>query len=476
MTFTSLEFIFLFLPLCTAGYYIFGKKHGGLFLSIASLIFYAAGEPKRIAILIASILANYAFGILIKKSSTSPAVKNAVLVTALVFNFGILFYYKYMLYSLGSQNITLPLGLSFFTFRTVSYILDIYWEMMPGDRGLMDAILYIAFFPQISMGPISRYTDFVRDMENRSFDITVFLAGIKRIIVGLFKKLVIADTLLPMIAAGFGMEASQRSVALAWLGLIGFMIQLYYDFMGYTDIAIGLGSLFGFELPENFDYPYMALSVTEFWNKWHMTLGLWMKNYIYIPIFRACQSKKISKLSCYLLASLGVWLFSGVWHGVGMKTVVYGLYYYVLIAGEKLISDHLKARRKKAGLKKKPQTAAAAALSHIYMVVAILIGQLLFRCESLPEYVAYLGSLLGMSGNTVMQQEAVYYFRQNAVPLAAGILFSFPVIPYVGDRLKKYGGERIIRALSPAVYLAMLMVVFAFAFTSTYRSFVYFQF
>ncbi|MCR5747524.1 MAG: hypothetical protein K6G03_07430 [Lachnospiraceae bacterium] len=476
MTFTSLEFIFVFLPICLAGYYILNKRFRNYFLLAASIIFYACGEPKRIAILLVSILVNYIFGLLLSKDHKWPYLKQGILVLSLVFNFGILFYYKWLMFSLGSNSVTLPLGLSFFTFRTVSYCLDIYWEMMPGNKSLADAALYISFFPQISMGPISRYADFANDLYERRFDLEAFLTGVKRVIAGLFKKLVIADTLVPMITTGFNMEASERSVALAWLCLTGFMIQLYFDFMGYSDIAIGLGSMFGFNLPENFDHPYAATSVTEFWNKWHMTLGLWMKNYIYIPVFRACQSKKISKLSCYMLASLGVWLFAGIWHGVGIKTVIYGLYYYVLIAGEKILSDRAKAKRKKAGIKKKQQTKGEMALSHIYLIIAILIGQLLFRCDSLSQYGSYLLSLLGLSGNPLMQREAMFYFNQNALIILTGILLSVPVVPYIAEKIKKQGNERIIRGLSPVLYGILLVVSIAFAFTGTYRSFVYFQF
>ncbi|MBQ8956641.1 MAG: MBOAT family protein [Lachnospiraceae bacterium] len=476
MSFTSLEFIFVFFPLCVAGYYILPKRCRNVFLLAASLIFYAAGEPGRMYILVLGIIVNYIFGILLSGNSRSANLRRAVLILSFIYNFGILFYYKYLMYRYGASNVSLPLGLSFFTFRTVSYCLDVYWEMMPANKSLSDVALYISFFPQISMGPISRYTDFAGDMYDRNFDAEEFFDGIKRIIAGLFKKLVIADTLLGTINLSFGMDADKRSVSLAWLGLIAFLIQLYFDFMGYTDIAIGIGKLFGFRLPENFDHPYAAESVTDFWNRWHMTLGIWMKNYIYIPIFRACQLKKFKQIRCYLLASLGVWLFVGAWHGVGMKTIYYGLYYYVLIAGERLYADWKKARRKRLGLKKKPQSLPSKIGAHVYMIIAIFIGQLLFRCESLGQYGDYILSLLHLSGNTLTQTETAFYLRQDAVPVLMGIIFSMPVVPYAVKKIKERGGEKIISILTPVVYGVMLITAFSFAFTSTYRSFVYFQF
>ena len=467
MSFTSLEFIFVFFPLCVAGYYIFPEKFRNIFLLAASLIFYASGELNRMYILIAGIIVNYVFGRLLSAGNKSAAFRRTVLVVSFIYNFGILFYYKYLMYRYGGATVALPLGLSFYTFRTVSYCLDVYWEMMPVNKSLPDVALYISFFPQISMGPISRYSDFSKEMYGRSFDPEDFYAGIKRIIAGLFKKLVIADTLLGVINACFGMDAPERSVSLAWFGLIAFLIQLYYDFIGYTDIAIGIGRLFAFRLPENFEYPYAADSVTAFWNRWHMTLGVWMKNYIYIPIFRACQSKKLKQIRCYLLASLGVWLFVGAWHGVGMKTIYYGLYYYILIAGERLLADWKKARRKRLGLKKKPQSLLSKTGAHIYMIAAIFIGQLLFKCESMSQYGSYIMSMLGLSGNTLTQTETLFYLKQDMVPVVLGIVFSLPVVPYAVKSIKERGGERMINVLTPVIYGAMLIISFAFASISS---------
>lgn len=478
MSFVSLEFIFIFFPLCVGGYYLCPEGFRNFFLLMASLIFYGAGEPRRIYVLILSIVINYVFGLLIARSR--GRLRLLVLIAALISNAGFLFVYKMLIFRYGSANVTMPLGLSFFTFRTVSYCLDVYWDMAPVNKSLPETALYISFFPQISMGPISRYKDFVKDMGKRGFDRISFYGGIRRIITGLFKKLIIADSLLPAINASFGMEASERSVSLAWLGLTAYLIQLYFDFMGYTDIAVGIGGLFGFTLPENFDYPYAAPSVTEFWNRWHITLGAWARDYIYMPVFRACQGKKLSMLACYLPASLAVWVFIGIWHGLGSDNplvfIVHGLYYFVLIAFERVISDRKKAKRKKLGLKKQPQTLASKISWHVYAFIAILFGQLLFNCKSMGQYGDYVLDLFGLKGNPAAQAETWYYLRQNALPLILGIVFSVPVVPYAARKLKEAGKEKVISCLSPVVYLVMLVVSIAFAFTSTYKSFVYFRF
>ena len=457
------------MPLCIAGYYLMPRRFRNVFLLLASLVFYSFGELDRMYILVAAIVLNYLTGLIMSALSDKKGLRTAVLVLSLIYNAGILFGYKYLMYRYGARNVALPLGLSFFTFRTISYCLDVYWDMMPANKNILDVALYISFFPQISMGPISRYTELIKEIRERSFDAVSFNEGIRRIIEGLFKKLVIADTLLPAIDTCFALDASQRSVSFAWLGLFAFLIQLYFDFMGYTDIAIGLGKVFGFRLPENFDYPYAAPSVTEFWNRWHMTLGAWMKNYIYIPVFRLCQSRKLSKLTCYLISSLFVWLFVGAWHGVGMKTIYYGLYYYILIALERIVSDRKKARRKKLGIKKEPVKLSSKIGAHIYMLIAIIIGQLLFKCESMGQYGTYLAGMLGLSHNPLTQAETWFYLKQDIVPLMIGTVFSLPLFPVL---MKK----KAVKMIQPVLYLAMFVTALAFAFTSTYQSFVYFRF
>ena len=480
MSFVSLEFIFIFLPLCVAGYYLCPGKYRNVFLLVASLVFYAAGDIGRMYILIISIIANYVFGLLIGREGMSKKIRSVILILAIGFNAVCLFGYKYLMILYGASNITMPLGLSYFTFRTVSYCLDVYWGMLPANKSVTDVALYVSFFPQISMGPISRYKDFYKDINERGFDPDSFFAGIKRIIRGLFRKLVIADALLPALSTCFGMEASERSVLFAWMGAIDYVIQLYYDFAGYSDIAIGLGQVFGFSLPENFNYPYASSSITEYWSRWHITLGAWTRDYIYTPIFRACQDKKIARLASYMLSSFAVWLFIGFWHGLGKDNmavyILHGMYYFILIAGERMLTDYKKARRKKLGIKKKPQSAASIAMWHIYVIFVIIFGQVLFNCDSISQYGGYILSMFGGAGNAICQTEALFYLRQDVLPMIAGIIFSFPVVPYLVKMIKVSGRERLLQVLSLAAYILMLIVSFAFLFTNTYKSFVYFKF
>lgn len=481
MAFTSLGFIFLFLPLSVAIYYTLyflgvSTKGLNLLLLIISFVFYASGEPKRMYILLVSIVFNYLFGIGISKTSDCGIIQKCILIISIMYNLGILFYYKYLLMANGALSVIMPLGLSYYTFRAVSYCVDVYWEMVtPGDS-LINTALYISFFPQISMGPISRYSDFIDQIYHRKTELALFFDGVGRIVTGMFKKLVIADSLAQMINACFGMTESNRSIVFAWLCAIGYLLQLYYDFSGYTDMAIGIGALFGFKIPENFNYPYISMGATEFYNRWHITLGAWLRDYIYIPVYRACQNRKMKKMTCYLMGILLVWLFSGIWHGVGIKTICWGLYYFVFIALERIYEDHKKRKLKKMGLKKQNSTFVQKCFSHLYGFFIFLFGQLLFRSASLEQFLGFVLSMFGLTGNRVSQLEVSYYFRQNIILLLLGGILSMPIIPFLKKRFFTEKRTISFEILKIPLYGAMLVISLAFAFTNTYQSFVYFQF
>ncbi len=489
MSFTSLEFLFLFFPLTLAGYYLLKNKCGNLFLLAASLVFYTLGEKRMFLILPVSILVNYGFGLLIGKTREKKTLHRILFTLSLIFNFGLLFYYKYFLFTLETVNsvfgtditwarqIFLPLGLSFFTFRTLSYCIDVYWESVQPEKNIVNVALYISFFPQVTMGPISRYNDFAVQLKDRKFEIAVFAEGIRRIITGLAKKLIISDTVGYVVDIIFRQGSGERTVLLAWLGIIGYLIQLYYDFSGYSDIAVGLGKLFGFTTPENFDYPYMSKGIAEYWSRWHITLGTWLKNYLYTPIFRACQDKNMKKDRCDRLALIGVWLFAGIWHGTGWNYLAYGIYYCVFIILERLWDNYKKTRRKRLGLKKKPDTFLQSAGKHVYFLVVLIFGQLLFRCESMIDFLKYGADMFGLRHNAFGSTLTAFYFKQLAAALAIGILFCFPVVPKIRKALEKSSaGKKIVTIAEPVICLLLFVIAIAFAFTSTYHSFVYFQF
>lgn len=428
MTFTSLNFLFIFFPLSIAGYYLIKNDIRNIFLVMISLIFYSVGEPIMVWLLLLSIVINYLFGLALGRKWNHIAIKYYFLILMLAWNFGLLFYYKYYAFTLENINsifgtdilipkIIQPLGISFFTFRTVSFCLDVYWGTVPTQKNFINVALYICFFPQVSMGPISKYNDFSAQLSERPFDTDLFLDGVRRIIIGLAKKLIIANNIGGTVDSIFAMSGNERSIVLSWLGIISYLIQLYYDFSGYSDIAIGVGQLFGFKTPENFNYPFMSKSVVEYWSRWHITLGTWLKNYLYTPIFRACQNKDIALGTCNVLALLGVWLFAGIWHGAGWNYVCYGLYYFAFIVLERIVEDYKKKKRKRLKLKKQPETVTQKIRAHIYFFVVLIFGQLLFRSADLGSFVDYSKSMFGLAGNVIFDSQTYFYWIQSVALL-----------------------------------------------------------
>ena len=302
MSFSSPFFLFFFGPIAVIGYYIIRCELRNLFLLAVSLLFYAWGEPKLVLLLLASIFVNYLFALCMERWREYKSGKVCV-AFMILWNFGVLCYYKYLAFALTNVNalfgssfvipdIALPLGISFFTFRAVSYCLDVYWGTSPAQLNILNTALYISFFPQIMMGPITRYCEFECQLKNRSVIVNDLAEGVKRIVAGLAKKVILADTLGIMVDSIFKTPDAERTVLAAWLGIIGYLFQLYFDFSGYCDMAIGIGRIFGFKTPENFQNPYWSKSVVEFWSKWHITLGTWLKVYLYTPVFRAFYGKK----------------------------------------------------------------------------------------------------------------------------------------------------------------------------------------
>lgn len=292
-----------------------------LYLRDVEIKFFSAPkQPCQVQVYYAKDGENFSFGLLLAKDWECTYIKKCILILMLVWNFGLLYYYKYHIFVLDNFNllthagvrlpdIVQPLGISFFTFRTVSFCLDVYWKTVPVQYNFLNVALYICFFPQISMGPIDKYNDFSSQLNERLFHAELFYDGIKRIIVGWAKKLLISDNIGRVVDIIFDMDAAERTIVMSWVGIFGYLIQLYYDFSGYSDVAIGVGQLFGFRTPENFKYPFISKSVVEYWSRWHITLGTWLKNYLYTPIFRACQDRGIAIERCNVMALIGVWLF-----------------------------------------------------------------------------------------------------------------------------------------------------------------------
>lgn len=502
MSMTSTFFLFLFFPMTLAGYYLIRKDLRNCFLVAASLLFYMLCDFDYILLLLLSILVNYLMGILIdynlvlaEKRKGDPAGKTYqrtakfYLVLSIVFNFELLLYYKYFIFAVDTVNtlfrldftvpvIGLPIGISFFTFRAVSYCLDIYWRTAPVQKNPLNVALYISFFPQVTMGPITGYKDFAPQLHGRKFEFDIFSEGMKQIVAGLFKKLVLADSIGRMVDYVFAMNHSDRTVVMAWMGIAGYLIQLYYDFSGYSDMAIGLGKLFGFQTPKNFEYPYAAKSVVDYWGRWHITLGTWLKGYIYTPVFRSMMQGKHSPLFvCDIIALLATWMFSGLWHGAAWHFVCWGLYQFAFIALERTIENYQKKRRKRLKLKKQPETRRHAVLAHIYLIVVVIFGQIMFRVNGFWNYFPYVGSMFGLLGNPVINNLTVFYWKQNAPLFIVGGIFCFPIACKLENFSDKHYTLQCIRTLiQPVIYAAMALISIAFVFTSTYQAFIYFQF
>lgn len=493
MAFTSTIFMFLFLPVSLAGYYLIRPELKNLFLLMASLGFYAFGEPKMVFLLLLSTVVNYAAGRLIARRKQAEKSGRPWVALALIWNLGLLFYFKYLIFTVQSINalagtqfilpsITLPLGISFFTFRCISYILDVSWDTVPAEKNWIKVALYISFFPQISMGPITKYHGFCSQLTDRPFDADVFGEGAKRIIIGLSKKLVLANGIAVMVDQIFSMT-SGRTVLLAWLGALGYLLQLYYDFSGYSDMAIGIGKLFGFQTPENFNYPYMSRSIVEFWNRWHMTLGSWFKDYLYTPVFRKMMTvtkkdhKKLSMYQCDMIALFVTWLLTGLWHGSAWSYVGWGLYNFAFIALERTIDYYQKKRRKRLKLKKKPDSPYQIVLSHIYFFVVLIFSQVMFRTEKMSDYVGYLKDMFALGGNGFCDGWSLFLLKDNLLLFIVGLFFCFPVLKKLQVRVQgSICCRKVLTVVEPLFYVILFIVSISNMVVSSYNPFMYLNF
>ena len=455
MDFTSIIFLFLFLPLTLLGYYLIRKELKILLIVITSLLFYSINDPKSLWLLVFSIIINYLIGYGIgyvigiirdcegqAQKSKLNTISKILLTIGIAFNLVLLFYYKYYAFSLKTMNslfgfdfvlpmIGLPLGISFFTFRSLSYLIDIYWNRIVAQNNLMYAALYISFFPQVTMGPIVQYNNFISQINDFKFNFSLFSDGVKQIIIGLLKKVVVADGLGTMVDYIFSMEHQERTVVLAWLGIAGYLIQLYYDFGGYSDISIGLGKLFGFETPSNFDYPYASKSITEFWRRWHITLGNWFRDYVFIPVSRSKLLRRICKWTQKHFGNIVrdnvrtivpfaiVWLLTGLWHGAAWHYIAWGVYQYIFIMIERIRNQHNK-KIKIAAKMNKERIYFHEIRQHVYFLGVLIFGQIMFRIDGFWNYFPYVKSMFGLLGNSIVDTSTKYYWRENASLLIGG--------------------------------------------------------
>lgn len=473
MAFSSMAFLFGFLPAAVLCYFVIPARwrsgRNGVLL-LFSLVFYAWGGARLLPVLLAGCLVNWAAGLLL---TPGRRCRRAVFWAALALNLLPLLYFKYTGFLVGNLNalglelavpsLLLPAGISFFTFQSISYLADVYRGTVPPERRLSRLALYTAFFPQLLQGPIVRYRDFGPLLADRRETIPEVSAGAVRFCFGLGKKVLLADALGS--AANSAFAAGDRlTVGLAWIGSIAYTLQLYFDFSGYTDMALGLGRVFGLPLPENFDYPYIARSAGEFWRRWHITLSRWFRDYVYIPLGgNRCSRRR------HLLNLLAVWLLTGLWHGAAWTFVLWGLYYAALLMGEKYLWG--------AALERMPSP-----LRHVYALLLINFGWVLFRAGSLGQAGTVLAAMLGFAPGGLWSGEAEYYLRQYAWEWLAAIPAALPVKVWLCrslERRRKTGSlaAAAVLAFGPKLMALCLLGLSAVRLlSSTFRSFLYFQF
>ena len=467
MLFSSIFFIFVFLPVTIALYYLLPNnriKMRNIWLLVVSLIFYSWGEPVYIFLMIFSAVFNYCMAILIDRERENKGKPKNTLVFTLVVNLLILGFFKYWGFLVGTINsitglgirtaeLALPIGISFYTFQALSYVIDVYRDRVSVQSDPIKVALYLSFFPQLIAGPIVNYADIQEQLEERTCSLEKFGEGAERFILGLGKKVILANNLGAMFTAICNLGDEKFSCLAAWIGIVGYTLQIYFDFSGYSDMAIGLAKMFGFNLKENFNYPYIATSITDFWRRWHISLGSWFRDYLYIPL----GGNRCSKTR-HMLNILIVWALTGLWHGANWNFVAWGTYYGLILLVEKYV---LKGR-----LEKLPSV-----VRHIYTMLIVIVGWTFFSITDTGEMLHYLATMFGCGKVDLTNMTALYYLKSNALLLIAGIVACTP------GPLREY---KRIEKIKPTIGLIALMCIFiasiAYLVFGSYNPFLYFRF
>lgn len=466
MVFSSTIFLCVYLPLVLLGYYICPKKGRNLFLLIASLVFYAWGEPKYVFLMIFSILVNYIFGRLMDKHRENKKRLKLMLVLSVVIDIGLLSVFKYTDFIITNVNaifganfdllnIALPIGISFYTFQAMSYTIDVYRNDVRVQKNLIDFGMYITMFPQLIAGPIVRYADVQDQLAERSVTTADFSEGVMRFVVGLGKKVLLANQMGAVWSEIYAL-GGDVSALMAWTGAIAYTFQIYFDFSGYSDMAIGLGRMFGFKFPENFRYPYQSVSITDFWRRWHITLSTWFKEYLYIPL--GGNRRGLTRQALNLLI---VWSLTGFWHGAGWNFVLWGLYYFVILFIEKLFL--LKA------LDKLPKF-----FRHVYALLLIIIGWVIFASDDVSVLLPFLGSMFGANG--AIGGMDVYTLLTKAALLVICCVASTELPKKLFLSAAGAMNEKAAFTLKSVLTIALLALSMILLIGDSYNPFLYFRF
>lgn len=469
MLFPSEVFLFVFLPVVLVVYYGFlvrTRNMKNIFLLAASLFFYAWGEPVYVYLMIATICLNWFYGILADRFKGRKTAAGIVLFLMVLTNIGILGWFKYSGFAVANVNrflhvdwnvpvIDLPIGISFFTFQAMSYVIDVYKGRGKVQKNLLNVGLFISLFPQLIAGPIVRYETVAEQIEHRKENMADFSAGVTRFCIGLGKKVLIANNMAVVADAAFGLIVEKQfcsTAMMAWLGAISYTLQIFFDFSGYSDMAIGLGKMFGFRFEENFRYPYIARSISEFWRRWHISLQTWFKDYVYIPLGGSRVSKGRQIFNIF-----AVWALTGIWHGAAWTFIAWGLMYFVLITFEKI-----------TGLDKKSHWAG-----YIYTMLFVILGWVLFRSANIGEAVAYMKAMFGIGARGFADGMVLAYLRQKWIYYLAAVIGCAPVF---GKLDRKIIGSRPAGIAYVVGILAVFIISVSFVCNNAYNPFIYFNF
>lgn len=465
MVFSSFTFLFVFLPLVLLTYFVVKKrKYRNIVLLIFSLIFYAWGEPIYVLLMILSIVVNYFIALKIEKL---PKKKKKFIIIDVIFNLLIIGFFKYgdfiiqninMIFhtQIEQMQLGLPIGISFYTFQVLSYVIDVYRKTVPAQKNIINLGMYITLFPQLIAGPIVRYETIAEEIDNRKESFNQVKEGISRFIIGLGKKVLIANQMALIADTIYGGDLTSTGTVALWIAAIAYTLQIYFDFSGYSDMAIGLGRIFGFHFLENFNYPYIAKSITDFWRRWHISLSTWFRDYVYIPL----GGNRVNKLK-WLRNILVVWILTGLWHGASWNFVIWGLYYGILLILEKLFLGKL--------IEKLPKV-----LQHVYTLLFVIIGWVIFRIEDFSQIGIILQKMFVWTNSNVLDNIILNFDIFSSLPfIIIAILGSMPILAKLKEKMNNIVSYNVIsRVLTYGVFIISI----CFLLSATYNPFIYFRF
>lgn len=470
MIFSSIFFVFVFLPIVLIIYYVVPFRGKNMVLLLSSLVFYAWGEPVYVLLMLLSIGINFVSGLELEgymNAGSMKKAKHACIITAVI-NFMILGFYKYYGFVIDSLNavlpvdisykeLALPIGISFYTFQTMSYVIDVYRGKVKAQHDIVAFGAYVSMFPQLIAGPIVRYADVERQLQKRTISLEKFGEGAVWFLRGLGKKVLIANNTGSFYESIAALGTSEMSALTAWVGCFAYTMQIYFDFGGYSDMAIGLGKMLGFDFMRNFDYPYTSKSISEFWRRWHISLGSWFREYVYIPLGgnREGTLRTIRNL-------LVVWGLTGLWHGAAWNFVFWGIYYGIIICLEKYILKDLLER-------------LPGAARHTYTMILVMVGWVMFFSPSMGSAASYLGAMIGLGGKGLLDMTGFYYLRSI---LLLGIAAGIGCTPFVYRKFSElmWREDRYMRVVGVVVYAGIFLISTAYLVNDTYNPFLYFRF